>query len=277
MLAEMMRFHTSGVEDPEVAVTEGLGVVQAVGRALGEENPYAKAMLSEMERIVRRNKAVTFHDDLSPEMKPLLFSDFIKRARAHGLQFLAEADYTTMIFDDLPADARTALEEIRDDAVRREQYLDFFKLRRLRETLLCRADLNVLPGSLHRGIRRSLFWCAARTENASAITRTRSGRICRPAQYVGDGGAAVRQGGDCNLVRIMARSACATRRSSTVLQSGFRNPIRAGRRCLSELLMKMYGAGLMEIDTQPWPYPSDCAETPCVSQLARFQAREGLG
>ena len=40
-----------------------------------------------------------------------------------------------MIYDDLPADARSALEEIRDDAVRREQYLDFFKLRRLRETL----------------------------------------------------------------------------------------------------------------------------------------------
>ena len=83
MLAEMMRFHTSGVEDPEVAVTEGLGVVQAVGRTLGEDSPYAKAILSEMERLVRRNKVVTFHDDLSPEMKPLLFSDFIKQVRSH--------------------------------------------------------------------------------------------------------------------------------------------------------------------------------------------------
>jgi hypothetical protein len=145
MLAEMMRFHTSGTEDPEAAVTEGLGLVQAVGRTLGEESPYAKAILSEMERIVRRNKSITFHDDLNPEMEPLLFTDFIKKARAHGLQFLAEADYTTMVYEDLPADARSALEEIRDDAVRREQYLDFFKLRRLRETLLCRADLTVLP------------------------------------------------------------------------------------------------------------------------------------
>ncbi len=57
--------------------------MQAVGRALGDDNPYAKAMLSEMERIIRRNKAVTFHDDLSPEMKPLLFTDFIKRV-AHA-------------------------------------------------------------------------------------------------------------------------------------------------------------------------------------------------
>src|SRR6476659_2815936 len=76
MMAEMMRFHTQGVEDPEAAVTEGLGLVQAVGRALGDDNPYAKAILSEMERIVHRNKAVTFHDDLSPDMKPLLFTDF---------------------------------------------------------------------------------------------------------------------------------------------------------------------------------------------------------
>ena len=52
-------------------------------------------------------------------------------------------------------------------------------------------------------------------------------------------------------------------------------PDPAGSEMLSELLMKMYGAGLLEIDTSPWPYPTTVPERPCVSQLARFQAKEG--
>ena len=52
-------------------------------------------------------------------------------------------------------------------------------------------------------------------------------------------------------------------------------PDSAGPEMLSELLMKMYGAGLLEIDTCPWPYPAGVPERPCVSQLARFQAKEG--
>ena len=44
---------------------------------------------------------------------------------------------------------------------------------------------------------------------------------------------------------------------------------------LSELLMKMYGAGLMEIDTHPWNYPSKPSERPAVSQLAAFPGEEG--
>ena len=47
----MMRFHSLGVDDPEMAVTEGLGLVQAVTRTLGEENPYAKAICWKRRRL----------------------------------------------------------------------------------------------------------------------------------------------------------------------------------------------------------------------------------
>lgn len=274
MLAEMMRFHTSGVEDPEVAVTEGLGVVQAVGRALGENNPYAKAMLSEMERIVHRNKVVTFHDDLSPDMKPLLFTDFIKGARAHGLQFLAEADYTTMVYDDLPTDARSALDEIRDDAVRREQYLDFFKLRRLRETLLCRADLNVLPEASTGAFDVLYFGVPLEPKTAPDYTSE------TPVEFVGQRNMSVTvaQPFVKAAIAILCDSWPGRLRYSEILdrsQQRLPQPDPAGTEMLSELLMKMYGAGLLEIDTSPWPYPATLPQHPCMSQLARFQASQG--
>lgn len=274
MMAEMMRFHTIGIEDPETAVTEGLGLVQAVGRSLGEDNAYAKAILSEMERIVRRNKVVTYHDDLNPDMHPLLFADFIKRARGRGMQFLAEADYTTMVYEDLTADAQAALEEIRDDAVRREQYLDFFKLRRLRETLLCRADLTVLPEASTGAFDVLCFGVplepktAVNYEDESPVEfagqRNMSVTVAQP--FVKAAIAALcdawpaRLGYDEILAQAQARLAL---------------PEPGGSVMLSELLMKMYGAGLLEIDTHPWPYPVAPTERPCVSRLARYQGKEG--
>jgi SAM-dependent methyltransferase len=274
MMAEMMRFHTIGVDDAEMAVTEGLGLVQAVGRSLGEDNPYAKAILSEMERIVRRNKVVTFHDDLSPDMKPLLFSDFIKRAKTNNLQFLAEADYTTMVYEDLPAEARSALDEIRDDAVRREQYLDFFKLRRLRETLLCRLDLTVLPEASTGAFDILFFGVPLEPKTRPDYTNE------EPLEFVGQRNMSVTvaQPFVKAAIAVLCEAWPSRLKYDDVLeraQSLLPQPDPGAPVMLSELLMKMYGAGLMEIDTNPWTYPSKPSDRPSVSQLARFQARDG--
>jgi SAM-dependent methyltransferase len=274
MMAEMMRFHTAGVEDPEVAVTEGLGLIQAVGRSLGDDNPYSKAILAEMERIVRRNKSVTFHDDLNPDMKPLLFSDFIKRARGYGLQFLAEADYTTMHYDDLPPDARSALDEIRDDAVRREQYLDFFKLRRLRETLLCRADLTVLPEASTGAFDVLYFGVPLEPKTPPDYTDE------SPQEFAGRGNMSV------TVAQPFVKAAIAALCDAWPARLGYEEileraqarlpmPDPAGTEMLVELLMRMYSAGLMEVDTHPWPHAAKAGERPMASMLARFQAKEG--
>jgi SAM-dependent methyltransferase len=274
MMAEMMRFHTIGVEDPETAVNEGLGLVQAVGRALGEDTPYAKAILSEMERIVRRNKAVTFHDDLSPDMKPVLFSDFMRLAKARNLQFLAEADYTTMVYEDLPPEARSALEEIKDDPIRREQYLDFFKLRRLRETLLCRVDLTVLPEASTGAFDILYFGVPLQPKEPPKYTDD------SPIEFVGQRNMSV------TVAQPFVKAAIAVLCDAWPDRLQFQDilersqvklplPDPTATDMLSELLMKMYGAGLLEIDTHPWQYPAKPSERPCVSLLARQQAKEG--
>jgi methyltransferase-like protein len=274
MVAEMMRFHSTGTEDPELAVTEGLGLVQAVGRTLGVDNPYAKAILVEMERVARRNKVVTFHDDLNPDMKPILFADFIKRARTRGLEFMAEADYTTMVYDDLPSEARSALDEVHDDAVRREQYLDFFKLRKIRETLLCRADLTILPEAssgafdvLHFGVPL----CPVTPPNYLDES---------PTQFTGENNMSVTVAQPFVKAALVALCEAWPGRLcfEEILQRAQAKlplPDPAANIMLSELLMKMYGAGVMEIDTRAWCYPTTVTERPSVSRFARLQAREG--
>jgi SAM-dependent methyltransferase len=274
MVAEMMRFHTIGVEDPDTAVNEGLGLLQAVARTLGTDNPYAAVILSEVDRLAQRNRSATFHDELGKETKPLLFEEFVNRLRPHSLQFLAEADYTTMVYDDLPAEASSALDEIRDDPVRREQYIDFFKLRRIRESLVCRADLTVLPEA-STGAFDVLYFGVPLAPTTTPDYSTES-----PLEFVGQRNMAVTVGQPFVKAAIAALCDAWPSRMNfdqalEAAQLRLPSPEPGGKEVLSELLMKMYGAGLMEMDTQPWPYAAKVSERPCASKLARSQARKG--
>ena len=65
--------------------------------------------------------------------------DLAGAAGEHGLQFLAEADFTEIQDRHLPPEAHEKLRALAPDRVLREQYLDFLRGRRFRQTLLCRA------------------------------------------------------------------------------------------------------------------------------------------
>jgi methyltransferase-like protein len=166
------------------------------------------------------------------------------------------------------------LEEIRDDPVRREQYLDFFKLRRLRETLLCRSNLTVLPEASN-GAFDVLYFGVPLEPSAVPDYSTEE-----PLEFVGQRNMSVTvaQPFVKAAIAVMCEAWPARLRFEEVLekaQERLPQPEAAATDMLSELVMKMYGAGLVEIDTHPWIYPARPSARPCVSQLARFQANEG--
>ena len=95
------------------------------------------------------NKAepfVMFHDDLSDINDPVTITDFVAHAKRFGLRFLGEADYFEMTADVVPGGAAEVLRGLAaHDVILKEQYLDFLKGRRFRQTLLCRADAPMRP------------------------------------------------------------------------------------------------------------------------------------
>jgi len=82
-----------------------------------------------------------YHDDLAPDAKPFYLHEFVADARNFGLQYLGEANLADMFtlagaepFDQ-QLDAWSG-----GDWIAREQYHDFVKGRRFRQTLLCKAS-----------------------------------------------------------------------------------------------------------------------------------------
>jgi SAM-dependent methyltransferase len=155
MLREMLLMHTEEIAEPLErckAAREFLAWV-ALSRPEREEDSAPSALAREAERLARRSDASLIHDDLSENFHLCYFRDFCAEADAHGLQYLAEAEFSDMQDLHIPKAARERLAAFADDLVSREQYLDFLKERRFRQTLLCHAGLP-----LQSEIRGDALW-----------------------------------------------------------------------------------------------------------------------
>ena len=143
MLREMLLMHIEEIVEPDrrcAAAREFLAWV-ADAQPAGLADSARDTLASEAQRLSKRSDASLFHDDLSGIFHLCYFRDFCAEADAHGLQYLAEAEFFEMQDQDLPAPARERLAAFAPELIAREQYLDFIKERRFRQTLLCRSEV----------------------------------------------------------------------------------------------------------------------------------------
>lgn len=142
MARDMLRWHLRDVEDPAARLAGAHELMETIV-AIEDPSPYARVLREHMERMLQVSDALLFHDDLAEISTPFYLHEFVEHAAAHGLRFLAEAELAESMMRDMPASAGRLMAGLPDDAVVREQYLDFFKNRMFRQTLLCREEVTV--------------------------------------------------------------------------------------------------------------------------------------
>jgi len=95
-----------------------------------------------------------YHDELADENTPFYFLQFMEDAARHDLQYLGEAKFSEMqdfIYPDVVA---AVLKQMGSKSrLLKEQYLDYIKCRRFRQTLLCRKGRVIEPGAGAKVIR----------------------------------------------------------------------------------------------------------------------------
>ncbi len=153
MLREMMLFHTQGYEDPSQRIKQAGALLGFLQTASAEDDPYLLLMKKETERMKNFPAAHLIHDDLAKFNIPVYFHQFIDHAKKHGLQFLTEADYHETQGLNLPENVARILKTMEDSPVIREQYYDFLRCRRFRQTLLCRKEVALRDNPEAENIR----------------------------------------------------------------------------------------------------------------------------
>ena len=143
MARDILGYHVREISDPQARLAAAQELMQTIVK-IDDPSPYAQVLRVHMERMLRYSDALLFHDDLAEISTPFYLHEFVAHANHHQLAFLAEADLSESQMRDVPESAGRLMSQLPDDVVVREQYLDFFKNRMFRQTLLCHADAPVI-------------------------------------------------------------------------------------------------------------------------------------
>ncbi len=276
MLREMMLYHLRAWTEPAARMEEAVRFLQLLLEAPENKDNSGPALIKdEVKGILDRSPEVVFHDELSDDYFPLYFTDFIAHALRHGLQYLSEANIFDLEPGRIGADARTQLEAYTGGRrLEREQYMDFLKCRKFRQTLLCHEKIEI--------------------NDAPVIARVHDLYASSPATPVsenpdlaGDGVEEFRghKNAAMKTAHRLAKSAIGLLARIWPEAIHF-DDLQA--RCaellgeqdadcesLSEILLATYRAGLVEFHAAPLNCVSKPGEFPSTTTLVRWQSLHG--
>jgi methyltransferase-like protein/SAM-dependent methyltransferase len=165
----IMIFHSKDIAEPLEQVAESLKFIEFLSENLEKDSLYGQIIRKEFSQMVDRSHENIFHDDLSEVNQPFYFTEFIAEAEKNNLQFLSEAEFYSSQTIQFTPKVREMLTSFGDDTVKTEQYLDFVKGRRFRQTLLCKQQINVnrqfSPEILHNFSLTSQVKCESSKPN----------------------------------------------------------------------------------------------------------------
>lgn len=286
MVREMMRYHVGEFTDPTQRVEQARGLIKFLAEAGTESSLYQMILQKELERITTFRDSSLYHDDLAEHNTPVYFSQFMKHAKQHGLQYLAEANFVEMQTGVFPPEVVEMLKHLADSLIAQEQYLDFLTCRRFRQTLLCHADHELdyrpRPAKMaHFHIASPIYPAATSIELSSHDVMT----------FVGPKNAAIKTDNPLLQAAIVAlgevwpqavhfHSLLATARQACGYdgaQGGadLDEDTRVLSDMLGDMLLRAYAGGVVELHVHPPRFVLQPGEHPVASPLARLQSRQG--
>ncbi|HMM35084.1 MAG TPA: class I SAM-dependent methyltransferase [Thermoanaerobaculia bacterium] len=139
MVRDLVRFHAREEETPEGRVERARGFLEELaGHVVRQEGAYASVLKVEASRFREADDTYLLHEFFEDDNAPCFVHEFLRRAEAAGLEFVAEAQ-APGLFDGLPDAARELVSRWAGGVAAREQYLDLMVNRTFRRTVLRRA------------------------------------------------------------------------------------------------------------------------------------------
>jgi SAM-dependent methyltransferase len=138
IVRDMMFFRGVQFADPQTSLAQAKSLVEFVAQSSkGADTPYQRLLQSELKHIGQMEDYYLQHEHLEENNQPLYFHEFARRLAVNGLQYLGDADFSTMVSSNFSAEVAKTLQELgAHDIVQMEQYMDFVRCRYFRKTLV---------------------------------------------------------------------------------------------------------------------------------------------
>jgi SAM-dependent methyltransferase len=175
MIRDMMVYQARAIGGTRDRVRAGRSLMKGLVQVLAQhENPYARCLREEAQAIVRHDESYLAHEYLEATNDPIYFHQFVERAAAHGLRYLAEAQYWTMAATQ-PPELFQSLGDSSLDWLGREQLYDFIKGRAFHNAVLCREGPPCSRTPSARAMMSLRFTALVRPAGENAAPRPEGG------------------------------------------------------------------------------------------------------
>ena len=278
IVREMMLFHVRGLETTLERTQQARALAQFLIQAQDTAEESRLWLKAELQQVLEKAPTILHHDDLAKINEPLYFTQFMEDASRQGLQYLAEADFFEMSDEALNDPVRQTLAKLAGNRLLREQYLDFLKCRRFRQTLLCHREARLQTEPHGKRISGFLVGSGAKNisgevdlrPNVNGIFESPKGGKCQTDLPVGKAALAI-LGSLWPLtlpfeelkdkIRVRLAQAGVPSDSSNVSEE-----------TLCDFLLRLYGGGVVEFRTWLPPIATEAGVRPTVHPIARWQA-----
>jgi methyltransferase-like protein/trans-aconitate methyltransferase len=278
---DLMRYHAMQFAEPRARIEQARGIADFLARSVAAANTgYETLVRAEIETLRGEADDYVLHEYLEDTNEPLYFHQFVERAESHRLQYLADADFGTMLASSFPPEVAQALVRIAPDVIRQEQVMDFLRNRTFRQALLVhdgvQVNRKITPDRLH-GLRVSGSF-----QVETAAFDIRSSDV---AAFRGVRGNRLRTGNRITKAAVMILNEFWPRavpfedvvhRARTMLRdwavpsAGTDTEVEA---TLAADMLRCFGAGMVQLHVWPPVFSAAPGDKPAASPLARLQAR----
>ncbi|MGB2623109.1 MAG: class I SAM-dependent methyltransferase [Candidatus Acidiferrum sp.] len=274
ILREMTAFHEKRTAKSASRVQTNKNFLDAISRVTDKRSPWKTLLQEELKLTFNRDEKVVFHDDLADCFLPVSFGDFVERAAKCGLQYLSEAHLGEMIEPALDAEASAVLSDLADgDEIAFQQYLDFARYRRFRQTLLCHKEVVLRRGELSQRVKQLLAASPMRISAEKSDGAIEFSNIRGPGTITTNNPvviAALRR-----LEAIWPRAESFTQLADAVVPRFPDTDQSQGGEGLAQAVLKLAANQLLDLRTYNLPLPNTITEKPMASLLARDMVKEG--
>jgi methyltransferase-like protein/2-polyprenyl-3-methyl-5-hydroxy-6-metoxy-1,4-benzoquinol methylase len=276
MIRHMMRYHAAQFSETPERIEQARALLDFLAGSVDTTSYYGALLQSELKLVRRVRDSYLFHEHLEEINSPLYFHEFVTRADRHGLRYLAEADFSTMLASGFPTETAETLRRISPDIVRAEQYMDFLRNRYFRQTLLCRVEREPrreLDGSDLKGLLL-----------ASPVVPDEDAGTDSPGFAMPDGRqvttgfpltraalGVLSESWPASLDQQTLRTLASDRLTSALDEA----QLDEQWAIVLQDLLHCYSSGAVELRTWQAPFANRVSERPQVSGLAAHQARSG--
>lgn len=177
IVRDAMLLSVGDTTSPAEKVGRARRVVEFLQTVAQPDSVLARALADYQAMATETGDYYLLHEELEAFNAPCYFRDFVSRARAHGLEYLAEAQPENMFVRNYgPLAVDHLLKDHGEDQVLLEQHLDFVANRSYRQTLLVHSErAPQISRTMERNRNRRLHvaaWCRPSPDRLDSITRT---------------------------------------------------------------------------------------------------------